>query len=122
MGALLDPVNRAMGGIKWGLVAHTVTMLAFVTIYTAIILNMQFISFVDNRGFPGTITDVAIPPGPIGYQWFIRFEAIGVVPSVMLSMNAWLADGLLVSAVNLAERLSYVDHSSSSIVVTPFML
>ena len=122
MGALLDPVNRAMGGMKWGLVAHTVTMFTLVTIYTAITLNNQSISFVDNRDFSGTIADVAIPPGPIGYQWSIYFEAMSVIPSVIFVMNVWLVDGLLVSAVNLVVRLSYVNRSSSSIVVTPFML
>ena len=122
MGTLLDPVNRTRGGIKWGLVAHTVATFVFVTIYTAITLNIQSISFIDNRDFPGTTTDVAIPPGPVGYQWFIHFEAITIVTSAMLIMNTWLADGLLVSAVDLVVRVSDVDHSSSYIVVTSFTL
>ena len=122
MGALLDPVNHAMGGIKWGLVVHTVTMFVLVTIYTAITLNTQSISFVDNRDFLGTITDFTILPGPIGYEWFIHFEAIIIVPSVVLALNTWLADGLLVSAINMVVRLSYVNRSSSSTAVTSFTL
>ena len=104
VGALLDPVNRTRGSIKWGLVAHTVAMFVFVTIYTAAALNIQFISYIDNRDFPGTTADVAIPPGPVGYQWFIHSEAINIVIGFTFVANTWSADGLLVGAVTLLYR------------------
>ena len=100
MSALLNPVNRMKGGIKWGLAIHTAAMFSFVTIYTAINLNIQSISFINNREFPGTSTDGAIPPGPIGYQWFIRYKAITIALGPFFVMNNWLADGLLVSLTN----------------------
>lgn len=95
MSALLNPVNRMRGGIKWGLVVHAAAMFSFVTIYTAINLNIQSISFIDNREFPGTSADDAIPPGPVGYQWFIRYKAISIAQAPFAVMNNWLADGLL---------------------------
>lgn len=95
MDALLNPVNRMRGGIKWGLVIHTAAMFSFVTIYTAISLNIHSISFIDNREFSGTSTDNVIPPGPVGYQWFIRYKAISIALAPVAVMNNWLADGLL---------------------------
>lgn len=92
MGALLNPVNRTRG-IKWALVAHTAAMFSFVTIYTAINLDIQSISYIDNREFPGVDS---IPwPGPVGYQTLITSKAISVVPTIVFVLNTWLADGLL---------------------------
>ena len=95
MGVLFDPANRRMGGSKWGFVVHSVAMFSFATIYIAMSINIQSISFIDNREFPG-ISD-AIPPGPVGYQFFIHSKAIGIAPTPMILINSWLADGLLVS-------------------------
>lgn len=112
MSALLDPSNRTRGGTKWGLVAHTAAMFSFVTIYTAMSLDLQSISYIDNREFPA---------GPLVYQLSISTQAISIVPNVMFPLNQWLADGLLVSsALNSVAQVSEVDYSSSCIVATLF--
>ena len=94
MAALLDPVNRRRDGNKWGLVAYTTVMFTFVTVFTGMNLNVQSISFIDNREFPGV--EGVLPPGPLGYQFFIYSKALSVVPNLMFLLNNWLADGLLV--------------------------
>jgi len=93
MGALIDPVNRKRRGIKWGLVSYTLVMFAFVTIFTAMNLNLQSISYIDNREYPGS-GDV-LPPGPLGYQWFMYSNVLTIVPNLMFLLNNWMADGLL---------------------------
>ena len=97
MDALFDPVNRAKGGTKWPLVAHTAAMFSFVTVYIATSLDLQSISYIDNREFPGI--DGLVPPGPLGYQLSIYYKAINLVPNLMVLLNNWLADGLLVSFI-----------------------
>ena len=97
MGALLDPVNRGKNGIKWGLVAYTTAMFSFVTVYTTMTLDLQSISYIDNRGF---FDDVVRAPGPLGYQTLVFSDAINIVPNTMFLLNNWLADGLLVSSVS----------------------
>ena len=94
MAALLDPGNRRREGTKWGLVAYTAVMFSFVTVFTAMNLNIQSIAFIDNREFPGI--EGVLPPGPLGYQWFVYSRALSVIPNVMFLLNNWLADGLLV--------------------------
>jgi hypothetical protein len=119
MNALFDPANRAAWGIKWGLVVHTVVTFSFVTIYTGVFLDLQSISWIDNREFPGS--DI-IPPGPVGYQFHILHEGISVVPAVMTLMNNWLGDGLLVSPVfDAVAQITDAGGSSSSIAVPLFM-
>jgi hypothetical protein len=98
MGALLNPVYPTREGVRWGLVAHTAAMFSFVTIFTAINLDIQSISYIDNREFPGDSS--MFPPGPLGYQIFIYSKAISVVPTIMFHLNTCLADGLLVSHVS----------------------
>lgn len=92
MSALLGPVSRKKGGIKWELVAHTVAMFSFVTVYTAANLDFQSISYIDNRNFPG---GDGVPPGPFGYQIYVYFIPISLIQSIMFALNGWLADGLL---------------------------
>ena len=104
MAALLNPVNRTKGGFRWGLVVHTVAMFSFVTVYTATNLDIQSISYIDNRNFPG-IKGV-LPAGPLAYQLLILPEAVSVVSDVMFLLNSWLADGLLVSSA-----LHFQNHS-----------
>ena len=96
MNVLLNPANPTAWGTKWGLVAHTIVTFSFVTIYSAMYLDVQSLSYIDNREFPGN--DV-IPPGPIGYQFHILQEGISIVPTAVTIMNNWLADGLLVCPV-----------------------
>lgn len=97
MSALFNPVNRAKG-IKWALVAHTIAMFSFVTVYTATGLDLQSISYIDNREFPGI--DGVLSPGPLGYQFLIYSNIINVVPTLMFQFNNWLADGLLVNPIS----------------------
>jgi len=94
MGAFFDPINRANGGVKWGLVVHTIAMFSLATAYIAMSANIQSISFIDNRDFPVTVNGV---PGPVGYQFFLGQEAIGFAPTCIILLNGWLADGLLVT-------------------------
>jgi hypothetical protein len=102
MSALLNPVNGPRKKIRWGLVAHTAAMFSFVTVYTATTLDTQSISYIDNREFPGAD---GWSPGPLGYQFFIYSKPITLVPSLMFTLNQWLADGLLVNPVlNLTVR------------------
>ena len=117
MNALLNPNNRTKrGDIKWLLMAQTVAMFSFVTVYTAMYLNLQSISFIDNREYAGI--DDWLPPGPYGYQHLIYNKAISFVPHIMFMLNTWLADGLLVSSVSYpVPNGSKVDRFSSSIVV-----
>jgi uncharacterized membrane protein YgcG len=92
MGALFNPTHRNGEGVRWGLVAYTAVMFSFVTIFTAMNLDIQSISYIDNREFPG---NDELPPGPLGYETLIYSKAISVVPNLMFLMNNWLADGLL---------------------------
>ena len=102
VGALLNPVNRTRGSVKWGLVVHTAAMFSLFAIPVAAHLSLQAISYIDNRRFPG---DDVYPPGPVGYQYFTDFEAVNAFSRVMFPLNQWLADGLLVSSVsNLPSR------------------
>jgi len=70
-----------------------VAMFSFVTVYVATSLDLQSISYIDNREFPGI--DGIVPPGPLGYQLSIYFKAINLVANLMVLLNNWLADGLL---------------------------
>ena len=119
MMALLGPTDRPRGGVRWGLVVHTVAMFLCVTIYTAATLDTQSISYVEDRRFPGVD---GWPPGSLGYQFFVYSEPITVVPSVMFTLNQLLADGLLVSPTfSSIPRAPDAGRSPSSIVVTSFI-
>lgn len=65
IGRLLDSSNCTRGGIKWGLIAYTAAMFSFVMIFTAMNLNHQSVSYIDNREFPGVRGELV--PGPLGY-------------------------------------------------------
>ena len=93
MGTLLNPTDRTRGGIRWGLVAHTATMLSFVTISASASFDLYSIGLVDNREFPGNSIYTS---GPFGYQDFVNAEVICVLPNVMVILNNCLADGFLV--------------------------
>ena len=115
MNALLNPVNRTRGGIKWLLVAHTVAIFVFVTVFTAMNIDILSISYIDNR----EIRDVTEPPGPLGYQYLTYSTPIGIVSTVMFLLNNLLVDGLLVCfSLNSVVQASNVVSSSSSIVAT----
>lgn len=97
MVALFNPVHRRSKDVKWGLVFHTVAMFSVVTVLNATQLNIESISYIDNRKLPGVLG--LLPPGPLGYQWFIHSHALGIIPNFMFFLNNWLADGLLVSSL-----------------------
>jgi hypothetical protein len=119
MDALLNPASRTKEGFKWGLVVHTAAMFLFVTVFTAMSLDLPSISYVGNREFPG---NDALPKGPFGYQSLMYSEPITVIPYVMFFSNNLLADGLLVSSISSPAVLaSNTNNSSSSIVVMSFI-
>ena len=97
MAALLNPVDHRGEPIKWGLVSYTVVMFSVATVQTAVNLQIQSISYIDNREFPGIVGEIS--PGPIGYQVFMGHEALTTLSNVMFFLNAWLADGFLVSSL-----------------------
>lgn len=105
MGALLNPMNFTTKGVRWGLLAHTVAMFSFVTIFTAINLDIQSISYIDNRDFPGD--SFMLPPGPLGYQFLIYSKAISVVPNIMFYLNTCLSDGLLLYRCYVTYAMNY---------------
>ena len=116
MAALLNPVTRERQGIKWGPVSYTVVMFSLATVYTATRLNVQSISFIDNREFPGIGLS---PPGPLGYMWS-NSRTLCTVPNLMFLLNNWLADGLMVSSLFDVSRVFNAQLSSSSTVATWF--
>lgn len=97
MSALLSRANRKTGAIRLGLIAHTVAMFSFVTIYVTVDFHILSISHIDNRAFPG---GDGLPPGPVGYRLFLYSKPIGMIIQVMFLLNNWLANGLLVSSVS----------------------
>jgi hypothetical protein len=119
LSALLYPAGHTKGGIKWGLVAHTSAMFSFATIAVGLGIDLQSISYIEDRDFPGFYNGEA--PGPLGYQLLVYSKAINVVPNLMFILNQLLADGLLVSFVFSTVCLaSNMDPSSSSIVAMLF--
>ena len=100
MGALLSPTNRKhkAGGIRWGLVALTTAIFLFST--TALALNLDALSsdYIDHRGDPfhtlSRSLGYVISPGTISVIQH------GAMLFSMVSLNQWLADGLLVSSVS----------------------
>ena len=96
MAALLDPAHRRREGIKWGLVTYTMAIFSFVTIFTAMNLNVQSVSYIDNREYPG---DNGFLPGPLGYQLLIGTNIISIIPTIAFLFNYWLADGFLVGSL-----------------------
>lgn len=96
MSALLNPVNPTREGIKWLLVVHTVAISLFVTVFTAINLDILSGSYIDNRDVRGYVDT----PGPLGYQAFTFSTPIGIVSTVTFLLNNLLVDGLLVRFVS----------------------
>ena len=97
MGALFSSTYRAKTATKWSFVAYVSIMFSFVTIYTAMDLNLQSISYIDNREFPGNSD---LPPGPLGYQFLIHANVLSIVPNFMFILCSWMANGLLVSSTS----------------------
>ena len=85
--------------------AYIVTTFSFVTIFTMMNLDIQFVSYIDNREFPGN--DV-LPLGPLGYQHLIYSKAISIFPNLTFLLNNWLADGLLVISSGLTRSSGWL--------------
>lgn len=118
MAALLNPVSRKRQGTKWGPLSYTVIMFSLATVYTATRLNVQSVSAIDNREFPGI---GSLPPGPLGYMWY-NSRTLCTVPNLMFLLSNWLADGLMVGSLFDVPRMSHIQFSSSSTVATWFTL
>ena len=97
MVALFNLIHRRGERIRRGLISYIAVMFSLATVQIALSLEIQSISYTDNRTFSG-IKDL-IPPGPLGYQVAISADALSVVPDVAATLNNWLADGLLVSSL-----------------------
>ena len=69
-------------------------MFSAVTINIGMNLDVQSLSYIDKREFPGA---GVLFPGPLGYEFLINSNVLTVLPDVMFTLNGWLADGLLVS-------------------------
>ena len=90
MAALLNPIHRRGWRIKWGLVFYTAVMFSVATVFTAMNLGVQFLSFFNYHGFAGG--------GPLGYHMFIGPTVLRITPSLTFLLNNWLANGLLVTS------------------------
>ena len=109
MGAMLDPANRTTGGIKWGLVAHTVVMFSLVTTFTAIELNSQSFTYVDDRQFLDALYASYYSAG-FFVPTYLERQTGELTPNTLFVLNNWLADGLLVSL--LFNQLTQVSYES----------
>ena len=109
MAALFNPANRRREGVRWSLASYAVAMFSFGTVLTGMGLDVASISFIDNREFPGVMG--VLPPGPLGYQWFIRPTVLSIIPNLMFFLNNWLAEGLLVGPL--------FDHALTRLTPTP---
>ena len=117
MAALLKPASNRRKVIRWGPVFYTVAMFSIATVYTATNLNVQSISFIDNREFPGI--KGFVPPGPLGYLWS-NSRVLCTVPNLMFLLNNWLADGLMVGSLFDVTQVSNPHSLFSSTVATWF--
>ena len=114
MGALLTDPKR---GVRWILVAHTCAIFSLVTVYTAMSFNIQSVSYVDNREFPGV--DDAAPPGPLGHQVSAYLKADNVARTAAYVLSNWLTDGFLVSPEPmLSAQVPNVARSARSYIVS----
>ena len=92
MSALLHPVDRTRMRIRWGLVVYTVVMFSFATIFTAMTFEVQSISYVDNRKFPG----FPFPDSPLGTSSTFLTRGSSLLPRC-LTLATPLALSLLCS-------------------------
>lgn len=104
MGALLNPVNKIKGGIRWGLVAHTVAMFLFFMISTVIFFDGVSTAYIDERSFPGTPD---LPPGPLEVGYLSSSSPVSALQEAMIPVNQWLADGLLLYRCYVIYSMNY---------------
>ena len=114
MSALLNSANRIGGGVKWGLIVHTLAMFLLLTIPTVINLSEVPILYVDEREFPG---GTGLLPRPVERGTFGSI-ATRIVLVVMPTLRDWLADGLLVRSVqDSITEMCNADHIFPSYIV-----
>ena len=120
MATLLSPAHPIRKGIRWALVAHTVSLFLFLTIPIGIdFADRLSVQYINNREFPGNDKS---PPGPVGYDELLDSEAATTIFNVMFPLNQWLADGLLVSHILTSVALTNnINRASSSIAVISFI-
>ena len=87
MAGLFDPVHRRGEPVKWGIVSYTAVMFFLTTVLIAVNFDINSVSFIDNRQFPG---------GPGEYLETVLPMSLNPVADAMAIFNSWLADGLLV--------------------------
>jgi hypothetical protein len=91
----------------------------FLTVHTAVNLDITSTAYVDNREYTGADGS---PAGPLGYTYRSYSEPVGIVSTFMFLFNNWLADGLMVSSVqNSITQVPNAGCPSSCIVATSFM-
>ena len=120
MAALLDPSNRMRRSIKWALVAHTVAIFSFTTISCGVECTRRSGAYIDNREYPGVRN--VFEPGPFGYTVSEGASAIATVDCLVVPLNQWFIDGLLVSAVlnSMAQALNGVPPPAVSLLYPLF--
>lgn len=80
-------------------------MFSLTTVAITMFLYTLLISFVDNRGFPGPRH--APLSGPIGYQVFILRGLFAYFPTIVLFLNNWLIEGLLLYRCFVIYNMNY---------------
>ena len=94
-------------------------MFSLATVLTGMDLNVQSISHIDNRNYPGV--DGLIWVGPYGYYTLIYFRPINFIPTVAFVLNNWLADGFLVGPSFGAALTRPFSNTSPSSIFTGAM-
>ena len=118
MSALLSPINRDRGGIRWKLVIHTAALFLNATISAAIGLYILSESYIDGREFSGS---GGLYPGPFGYSILPKFLVLSIIADPVVQVNQWLVDGFLVSSVmNAAIQVLIIGLCYSCIVATSY--
>ena len=90
MWALLNPVNRTVKGVEWGLLAHTVILFSTATVLMLINLIVQFMFHTD---FRGSGSSGGFTPSIAGVFFY---SPMAPTTSLLFLFNQWLADGFLV--------------------------
>lgn len=94
-------------------------MISLTTAAITMILYALPISYIDNREFPGP--HQAPLSGPVGYLALAFGGPVAYFPTIVLFLNNWLVESLLVGFVfDSVARVSKPDCCFSSIVVLSF--
>lgn len=106
MTTLLDPNNRTLKrGVKWVLAAHTVAIFSFTTIACGIECVRRSSAYIGNREYPGVHN--VFDPGPFGYMVSEGSSAIATVDCLVVPLNQWFIDGLLLYRCYILYSMNY---------------